>query len=280
VGTGNLVVEAHPRTPLPFGLSSVVAYRASSDPHWENGIEWEPLTCDPVSGRSANCPAPSGGIIGLPKGFAPPGGVAEASPFSVLGTYKCGPIGHDLSYAQEMATAHLLAREESRVEQALWTGDLGNTPALAPGATDLNAAGAVDAVSAIGLLENFIARAYGSLGTIHMSRGAANAAIAAGAVYDRGGKLYTSLGTPVVAGSGYPGTSPAGAAPAAGEEWIYASPAIFGYRSGVIYSTSREGDLMDRGRNDLYAVAERTYVLGFDECGGTAAVRMTLGCAC
>jgi hypothetical protein len=47
---------------------------------------------------------------------------------------------------------------------------------------------------------------------------------------------------------------------------IVGSPALFGYRSEVFNSSARPGDLLDRAQNNLYAVAERTYVIGFDPC--------------
>jgi hypothetical protein len=75
------------------------------------------------------------------------------------------------------------------------------------------------------------------------------------------------LGTPVAAGAGYPGSGPAGEAAAAGTQWMFVTPAMFGYRSEVFPSSAVRGDLLDRSKNDLYAVAERNYVLGFDPCG-------------
>jgi hypothetical protein len=129
---------------------------------------------------------------------------------------------------------------------------------------------ATDLSTGIGLLENWIASQYGSLGVIHMTRGAALVGLGAYVLDVTGGRLMTRLGTPVAAGAGYPGTSPTGATPAAGTSWLFASPAVFGYRSEVFTSSSQHGDLFDRAKNNLYAVAERTYTLGFDPCGVAA----------
>ena len=267
------VVQYPQRAPLPYGLFSVFTPRPGSDDlHWMNGIEWEALTCDPVSGTGIDCED----ALGLPKSFADGGSVDDASAFNVYGSYVCSPVGRTLSEAQERATLHLLAREEAGVENALWTGALGNTPNL-QGATDLTAAGAVDVVNGIGQLEDFLATEYGSLGVIHMTRSGLITATAALAVVRDGQRMFTQAGTPVVAGAGYPGTSPAAVAPDAGETWMYVTPALFGYRSDVITSSNRDGDLLDRGTNDLHAVAERTYVLGWDDCG-VAAVNVTQGC--
>jgi hypothetical protein len=125
----------------------------------------------------------------------------------------------------------------------------------------------VTLATGIALLEDYIATEYGSLGLIHCTRGTATVLAAEDLISNTGGRLTTTIGTPVVAGAGYPGTSPAGAEPAAGRAWVYVTPAVFGYRSEPFTSSNRAGDLFDRGQNDLYAVAERTYLLGYDPCG-------------
>lgn len=212
--------------------------------------------------------------IGIPKTLTSnAGGVGVANQFTVYGHFTCSPVGYSQTDAQDRATEHLLAREEQRVEQALWTGDLGNFPALQDAATVDVTVGAIDDLAiALGALEQYIATNYGNLGVIHMTRAAALVGLGRDLLTSSGGRLYTALGTPVVAGGGYPGTGPAGEAAAAGTTWLYGSPALFGYRSEVFDSSSRPGDLFDRAQNNLYAVAERTYLLGFDPCGVAAAL--------
>lgn len=268
-------VEGITRTPVPYGLFSVLTPRPEGDGRWQNGIRWEPLTCSAASGLGPDCDAEA--AIGFPKGFPVGAGIGDAEPFAVYGAYRCSPIGHDLTWAQERAMMHLIAREESAAENALWTGALGNLPVIAAGADELNGGVAADPVDAVGLLEDWLADNYGSLGVIHMTRRAAVSAVASLAVQREGNRLVTAVGTPVVAGQGYPGTSPSGAAPAAGESWMYATPALLGYRSDIISPTNRPGDLLDRGTNDMHGMAERMYLIGFDPCG-TAGVEVTLGC--
>lgn len=265
-------VEGAPRQPLPFGLFSVLTPRPEGDGRWQNGIEWETLTCEPVSGRSGPGCDPDFEAVGLPKNLdRNHGETGEAAAFAVYGHHTCSPVGIDPARAQELANAHLMAREEARVEQALWTGDLGNTPNLTGDAVDLTGSGAVSPAEALGLLEDYIAATYGSLGVIHIARGAVPILAAAFLLVPSGNRLLTTAGTPVVAGAGYPGTGPGGSTPASGAAWGYASPALFGYRSEVFTSSAVPGDLLDRGSNDLYAIAERSYVLGYDPCGVGAA---------
>lgn len=263
------LVTGAPRVPLPFGLFSVLAPRANSEERWENGVIWETLTCEPADGiGQADCdPAET---VGLPKNLdGGDGALGEASEFTVYGHWVCTPIGNSQEHATERATAHLIAREEARVEQAIWTGDLENTPSLRE-ATALSAT-VTTLRRGVAALEQYIAEEYGAQGVIHMTRETASLALERGVVEARGGRLFTKLGTPVIAGTGYDGTGPTGsAAVGADEAWIYATPALFGYRSEIFYPSSIPFDLLDRAQNNLYAVAERTHLIGWDECGVSA----------
>lgn len=255
------VVEAMPRVGLPYSLFSVLTLRESRDGRWTGGIEWEALTCDPVTGLDQfddpDCQTE------FEKVFSDLNVIGEARPFSVYGSAKCGvPGGRVDLKAEEQAVANLLVREEVQAEQALWRR-------LATAATDLNPAGALDPPSALAALEKWLGSVYGSLGAIHGDRGAIS--MLSKRVSASGTRLLTKVGTPVVAGGGYPGTSPAGAAAADGETWVFASPALFGYR-GQVFPRSA----LDQRNNDFYSIAERDYVIGFDPCG-VAAVRMLVG---
>lgn len=262
-----LYVDGIARQSLPYGLFSVLTPRVSADEHWQaDGIEWEPLGCEPASGIGQPC---DDDVIGIPKNLdsaGGAGGVAEATPFTVYGSYNCSPVGHPIQYAQDRATEHLLAREEARVEQALWTGDLGNT-GFASGSVNAGSGAASSLVRALAQLEQWLAVNYGSQGVIHLTREAALLAAEDRGLMVKGNSLVTRLGTPVVAGAGYPGTGPTGAEPADGETYIYATPALAGYRSEVFPGTVPVEAGLDRATNDLHAIAERTYVIGYDPCG-------------
>lgn len=255
------VVDPIARTALPFGLLSVATPRPTGDNRWEHGVEWEPLTCGPASGIGPVDCDPETPTIGLPKVMAEAGGTDDAVPFTIYGSYECSPIGHSLEYAQQRATEHLIAREEARAEQAVWTGDLGNTPNF----TQANTApgGALAPAIALATAEQYIAANYGSLGVIHMTRFLAAIMLAEELLEVRGTRLYTRLGTPVVAGAGYPSTSPDGLFEG---EFLVATPALMIYRSEVFTPTNRVGDLLDRAQNNMHGVAERAYLVGWDEC--------------
>jgi len=254
------VVEAQPRIALPFGLFSVVALREASDPHWTNGVEWQAVSCDPVTAQEwqddPDCDTE------IENFFRGPAGTGRASAFTAVGSFKCGtPAGRAFQEGEENAVADLLAHEQSQVESATWRR-------MAAEATDLNPGGALDMGPALAALEDWIGQEYGALGVIHGTRGAVS--VMDTRVSSSGSRLATKVGTPVVAGAGYRGTSPTNVAAAVGETWVYASPALFGYRGQVFTTTA-----LDRAKNDHYAIATRQYVVGFDPCG-VAAVRMNL----
>ncbi|QHB37158.1 hypothetical protein QDA03_gp83 [Microbacterium phage Terij] len=235
----------------------MIAWRTGD--RWEGGVKFDALTCEPAIGRGGPDCDPEAEIPGLPKpldDFDGPNFNGLGTPFVILGEFSCSPIGGGFNRAQEGANAHLLAREEARAEQALWYGDLGSVPNFS-GANGYDApvdlGEFADAPVALAAIEQGIAEQYGSQGVIHMSR--ATATLLRRYLEKRGGRLYTqALDTPVVAGAGYPD----------GE--IVGTPAMFGYRGEIMTASNRPGDLLDRAQNQMYAVAERTYVLGIDPC--------------
>lgn len=277
LGLGTALVQGAPFVPFPHGLFSVVALRPEGDGRWQGGAEFEYVPCgEDLGALGAPSCDPQVPTLGLPKDFDHPGnGIGEASPFTVYGTFLCSPVGWSPGSAQDRATEVLTRSEERRVEQAFWTGDLGNTPNLVTGAVAVGTI-ALDAAVAVGLLEAWFAQYHGGQGVLHVPLLLVPLMIAEDALEVRNGRLVTKLGTPVVAGAGYPGTGPGGSAPPAGEAYIAITSQVFGYRSDVFTSSNRAGDLLDRGQNDLYAIAERTYLLGFDCEAGMAKVRTSL----
>jgi hypothetical protein len=250
-------VTAPARTARQYGLGSVFGWRTGD--RWEAGVTWSSLPCQPVLGRSgAAClDDVADEIPGLPKPIEAAGGPAlgEATPFVLFGLYRCLSIGNSLDDAQGWAEASLLTGEETRAEQALWTGDLGNIPNFS-GANGYDPPTVVgsfdDPVEALAKIEQAVAYNIGQ-GVIHMAP--AMATRLAKYLDPRGGRQYTrAMGTPVVVGAGYPDGVVVGTAP------------LFGYRGEVFNSSGRPGDLLDRAYNWMNAIAERTMLIGFDPC--------------
>jgi hypothetical protein len=266
--TPKALVAAPERVPHQFGLFSVIGFRTETENRWTGGgIEWEAGLCGDDALNGIGQPGcPPGDIIGLPldKDVAEDQAIGSATPFTVYGGFSCSPVGYDADLAQARATANLLAGEEARVERAYWSGDLGNDPNLVEAASVV--AGPLKPAAALGALEDALFSTYAGQGTFHTSRRIAYYLAANDLIENRLGRLVTALGTPVVAGAGYPGTKPTAGA-GTSTNWLYIAPPPLGYRSDIFNSSDRAGDLLDRSKNNLYAVAERTYAIGHDPCG-------------
>lgn len=255
------LVRGAVRQPLPYGIFSVLNFDTPIDPHWQLGVKWDATAPNgPIdslghpSDTGAGPTAPAGRpSTGLPKNFGMdtvPDGVAL--PFTVYGHWKVTPIGYTQEESEFKALEHLTAFEEIQVEDEFWTGGAQNVPNLTTGITNI---GTGTPEAALMLLEDYVASNHGSLGVIHMARSIALKLFGLGLLETKGTKLLTGIGTPVVAGGGYPDTH------------MRATPGLFGLRSEVFYSSRPGSPLIDVRNNDLFAVAERTYLIGFDPTG-------------
>jgi hypothetical protein len=111
-----------------------------------------------------------------------------------------------------------------------------------------------DQVEGVAMAEALIADAYGGTPVLHMSRYTATKANEALRI--DGGRLRTLLGSDVVAGGGYePSPTTAGAT-----SIIFATGALNVVRSEIF----DVGNAIDPLTNDISAVVERTYSVGWD----------------
>ena len=279
------LVPPPPHVPAPFGLFSVLTFRslvgADGAPiRIQNGVEWESASCEVGQFLQAeHCP-PNGSLV-RPRYPRSAGGIGEASSFTVYGSFKCSPVGFDPAAAQAKATENLLIKEEFQVSKHFGYGSTDNVPNLRADAIDLIPGATVAPAHALGALEQNTANKYGSVGTLYMMVDMASRMLANQMLHTVGKRLLTGLGTPVVAGplvfGGAPASDATGTRP---DSWIYASPALFGYRS-EIFTDIKSVDLFDHGTNEMQAVADRTYVIGYDPCpGAVAAVHVDVDVLC
>lgn len=282
-----LIVNPPTFTPSPYGLLSVAQpVTGDGTPHWQNGVTWQSrclvpmgrLTydeCIAVTGSGGPPPEPSvkTEVMDLT--------LRGATPFTAYAKFDCALVGMD--EALKIATDALAQSEPWQVERAVWTGLADSRPVvfprLAASATVSDAQGiqlqsaasivvtgaAVDVATGLGLLESALADCYNGVGVIHVPVKLLPTLQAWGLVVAQGGKLRTLNGNLVAAGAGYPGTSPSGVTPPAGETWMYATGAVFMYRSDVQVPTDRVSSV-NRATNTREMIAERTYVIGFDCC--------------
>src|SRR5262245_41209948 len=132
-----------------------------------------------------------------------------------------------------------------------------------------------DIVEGLGRLEGQLAACYDGQGVIHVPVALASTLIAWNLVEPRNGQMVTTtVGNIVIFGGGYTGTAPSAPldpSPAT-TQWIYATGAMFIYRSTATVFPIR--DSFDRAENTVKAIAERTYVLGWDCCHYAVQVSM------
>lgn len=278
-----MLVDPPRRQPMPYGIFTVVDDRGMDDPHVLQGVEYQPL-CGGSGTTFDYCvtggPAPS---------FYPTVSrqMRAATPFTVFSELVCSPVGDTWDQAYKDVEDILKTTEQYQVERALWTGQVAGldnqmyphlaansavTAPLVPNGLQLTlqtqaviVTGApVNASAAIGLLEGALGACYDGQGVLHIPEAAVPALANLNMIYRDGKNLKTHNGNLVVAGAGYPGTSPSGVTPQPGTTWMYATGQFFMYR-GPIRTFTRESSL-NRANNTLTAVAQRTYVLGWDCC--------------
>lgn len=241
-----VTLSGPPRVPTPFGLFSVLAFLPSAEGRWENGAVWEALTCEPLPDVLVYDCDPDI-AQGFPKVFDASPGTGEAPAFTVYGTYHCSLTGNTADFAEEQATAHLLAREEQAVSAKVWASLLADSHHQDLGSF-------ADAGSALAAVECANRLSYGSLGMLHVSCQALPLLAAAQLIapYSTRNQLFDIYGTPIEVTD------------APGSAMIGMTPALLGYRSDVFTPPSM---MLDTSNNDLYGLAERTYLVGWDPCG-------------
>lgn len=281
------IVDGPRFTPLPYGLISVAQTPPTPD-HWMGGVVYR-----------TDCKSPSvtgGGtydecIVVTGSGGAPPPPPTKldnldardraATPFSVYAKFDCSAVGND--DALNRAQGALSRVETWEVERAVWTGLSANRavvfPHLAHTGSDLNdpvsgallqsvvvtGGGAFKPPRALGILEGLLGDCYNGIGVVHIPQFALSSFFGTGTAFVKAGaQLQTQAGNLIAVGAGYPGTAPNGAAPAAGTTWVYATGAVFMYRSTVRVPTRIES--FNRAENTLEMLAERTYLFGWECC--------------
>lgn len=230
-------VAAPPVVPHPFGLFSVVPPISPAESGWLSGTAWESWACIDPNVTTDTCV--DGGDAPDPKTFD---GCRTSETFKAFTAYVgVQRSGGAIGVATEMATNALNMAEEFAVERELWAAMLTAAGAL-PAATD--------PVVALGQVEKGLAVGYRGTGIIHMDR--VTATLLSDNLVQRGSQLITTLGTPVVVGAGYDtGDDEPGA--------IIGTGNIAVRRSVVSIHQA-----WNMAINDDLAVAERTFVVGWD----------------
>lgn len=270
---GLLVKSPSCDTPPKYGLLASVTPQTVADLHWTaSGIEWEDQLCN--EGLVAfidECP-PATGIV---KPSERNNVFCHADPFIAVGSYDCSTGGRPANEAFEIARKRLLVWESFQVENTLWTGAIANgggtlNPSFAFGndecsivPVDINPAGALDPVRAIGALEEALGDIVACGGTLHVPYELAAHLIRFHLLTVEDGTYFTPTGSKVILGHGYPGSGPANVAAAAGQTWVFATGPIVLVRSNVMMVPDQVKEAVNRNINNITVRAERFYSVGW-----------------
>lgn len=210
-----------------------------------------------------------------------------ADSFAVYTWIDCSLIGTGAAELRSRIEAAHRNNAKTLVERIFWTGgdfstaqhlaeDTAVTETVGGSIVNLQTAatvlvtGAVDVVEAIGRLEDAMATCYGGTPMIHVPR-CVTAHLAANHQLDDnddddGKVLHTRNGSIVVPGPGYPGTSPAGATPAAGTKWIYATGRVKMWESDLMWNSQDVRQFLGRDDNDTVLIVEQRFTFAWDCC--------------
>lgn len=287
VSSRNYTTDGPSFTPLPYGLLDAVEVvtQEGGDPHWQNGLDFQPDVCFSADSVAVACV--TGGVTKPPTADELP--TRGSNAFAVFSHIPCAPVGwgNQLEDLEKQVIGGLERSEHVAVERTLWTGTaLGgtinphlaeNTEIIEDGVVLQSAAtvvtgSVVDVVEGISLLEDAMTDCYAGTPTIHVPRRAVAQLAAYMQLVPDGDRYRTVSGSIVVAGSGYGLEGPTGVAPTDGTGWFYATGAVKVWRSGISAYTGA-ADSLDRSKNFTHMVAERTYVIGWDCCHFAQQVR-------
>lgn len=268
-------VEAPDIIPTPYGLLSIAAPVVDSDDRWIGGFNYESEVCNAsiytfdVCNISVQPIVVKQGKAYQPLGYKPV--VIQAADDKNTST-----LGFNGADRRARVIRQLQACTEMALERELWTGGFSqalghsNRYLAHSNAVDVTpTAGAAKLKYAVGLLEEAMGNcSCSAVGTIHMPRAAAS--LYGGKPGNSSGfgeALYTNLGTPIVAGTGYPGTGPNGSAPAAGQTWLYASGGIsVRLTDPVLSAPDNVSVFIDTRTNTFVPKAERFGAVTWDGC--------------
>ncbi len=267
----------------PYGLFSVAPPQSPADTHWMLGVEYQPL-CGGAGSTFDFCVT---GAAPPVKAETSDRDLRGAQPFTVYAEVDCAPVGDFWERGSAIVERLLTENEQYQVERAVWTGQAGGQeivyPHLAANTviTNVNEVKVVTLQTAativtgsagigvspargIGLLEAAGYGCYRGTGVIYAPVLAVPSLVNQGMIYRDGARLRTINGSYVVSGGGFANTGPDGSAAPAGTAWLYFTGQPFIYR-GSVRSFMAEQSL-DRSTNMYKAIAERTYLFGWDCC--------------
>lgn len=276
-----IYVQAPAITPSRYGLLDVADLVVESDPHFLNGVEFETPPCGPAKLAASECfppPADPGDTDPRLRTLDEGRPLVQSGPVVVYHGFACKAGAMDTPEYLNLARAALTGGESTAVERAVWSGtsDGGDTSrmllgpmALMGAGTDVITSGAVSLLAGIGLLEEYISDNYGGVGVLHAPRKVSPYAAAAQQIRWESSKPVTTVGTKWSFGA-YPNTSVDGGELGPNDAWIVGTGRVLMRRSEVKGRPMNFSEAFDSTTNEVFSIAERTYVTAW-ECFTVAA---------
>ncbi len=192
----------------------------------------------------------------------------QGNPFVVFSNLLCAPVGLTDERVRGFLYESLVAGEQAAVENTFSLQACAQSPGLSNNAAVVNLTPApgtpVDPVKATSLLESWLYARYGLPGVMHIPESLSAYFANLHLVQPAGRGWITPAGTKLSFGN-YAGNTPAGAAPAAGETFIYITGQVAIWRTADQYLfVTSIADTLNRTTNQVTAVMEREYVVTFD----------------
>jgi hypothetical protein len=254
-----IVVEAPERAPWPTGL--IPTARAlgrlvtHADDRLMGGIGFNPLSCNPLE-VVAMCATAD--LEDQPNRAA----TRVFDPIVIVSADICSPIAWRTNDGQGRAMEQMLTMSSKAIEAEMWTGALTGNPHLGAASTTVVVAGAQTLAFGLATLVQGIADGNSGSGAIFARPRLVELWDGVGLLRRRAdGVIETLTGVPVIAGSGFPGTGPAGQAVTASSEWAYATDAFevhvgpsMAQTNDIAQATYRAGNIT-AWREEMGAVA-------------------------
>ncbi|QRI44983.1 hypothetical protein SEA_PHLOP_20 [Gordonia phage Phlop] len=251
-----------------FGLLSVASMPTDGgDRAVYNGIEYDLPPEPKATGSPTDCVDTPADPIDLDRGHP----TTTAMPIRAWSGFECSTVGLDDAEIASYARAKLTAAESPYLEAELWSEA---DPSLMSADTVVIEDTAVPLEVGIGLLEGWLHTSYAGVGALHIPRALGALADHKSVLHASGSKLATLVGTPAALGN-YPTTGPAGQAAAAGTYWIVASGDVVARRGEIKVHTTQPAARLDWRRNNIQGIAERSYVVSFDDVAAAVLVNLT-----
>lgn len=262
-----LLVQTPTLTPARYGLSSAADLVVEAVLHFRNGVEFIENPSGPAKYSPIECTTEATDERELEDGLP----LVEAQPIIVYNGFTCRAVGLTEDDILTRARQALAGGEWQAIETAIW--DRAELRLMDEANTVILADTAVDLVKGIGLLEAHLYENYGGTGVIHAPRHVAAHAAKRRQVETETGRKVTTLGTRWSFGN-YPNTGPDGEEAGVDTAWLVATGAVQVRRTEVAQRPTSLAGALDRYTNEVYAIAERTYVASWETV--TVALPVTL----